>query len=275
MSEITKRDIAAFYDRLSPHFRELWGPHLHDGFYATGRESKEEAQDALVRYLAREAGVPIGARVLDVGCGMGATAVSLALDLGCDVTGITLSAVQVEIAQALAEEKGVAGSVRFEVMDADQAEFPEPFDAVWMVGVLGHLPDQAAFVRRSTRLLRPGGRFVLGDWMVPSDLDPEVRERLVEPVRQGMLMPTIRSLDETTRWFAEAGYRVLASRDLTAETLPTWDHGVSILKAKALWDLARELGRDALDLLAAIRGMKQAMAQRAIVYGAILAELPA
>ena len=273
--EISKADIAAFYDRLSPHFRSLWGPHLHDGYYRSGRESKEEAQEELVKFLAEQAELERDLRVLDVGCGMGATSVALARDLGCSVTGITLSEVQVEMARALAEEQGVADSVSFQVMDAEAIDLDGgPVDALWMVGVLGHLPDQQAFVRDSPRLLRPEGKFILGDWMVGADVTDIEREKMVEPVRAGMLMPTIFSLPETVRWFREAGYRIRIERNLTAETLRTWDHGVSILKAKAVWDLARELGPDALGLLAAIRGMKRAMRSRKIIYGVIIAERP-
>jgi tocopherol O-methyltransferase len=266
----TRREIRAFYDRLSPHFRDLWGPHLHDGYYRTGRESKEEAQDELVRHLAREGGLRRGAAVLDVGCGMGATAVMLAREHGCDVTGITLSPVQVGMARELAREAGVAA--RFELMDADEITLAERFDVLWMVGVLGHLPDQAAFVRRSPRLLEPGGRFVLGDWMLGEGVEPAEYEQHVEPVRRGMLMPAIHTLADTVGWFEAAGYRVLSARDLSAETARTWDLGVSIVRAPALLKLAASLGRDALELVRAIRGMRAAMRAGRVVYGQVVAE---
>jgi len=83
--------IRHFYDILSPHFRALWGPHLHDGFYETGKESKEDAQDKLVRYLSDFADLPRDAEGFDIGCGMGATSVWLAKNLGSRMTGITLS----------------------------------------------------------------------------------------------------------------------------------------------------------------------------------------
>ena len=74
-------------------------------------------KSTLVEFLASEARLPRGVRVLDVGCGMGATSVALARDHGCDVTGITLSEVQVEMAREHAREEGV--EARFLVMDAE------------------------------------------------------------------------------------------------------------------------------------------------------------
>lgn len=270
--EAAKARIRDFYDQLSPHFRDLWGPHLHDGYYARGAASKEEAQDHLVQVLAEAAGLQEGAEVLDVGCGMGATSVVLAKRWGCRTHGVTLSPVQVEIAQALAAREGVADRTRFEVRDAETLELDRAFDLLWMVGVLGHLPDQAGFVARSPRLLKPGGRFVLGDWMLGEGVGAEDRKRIVDPVLEGMLMPSIFSLAETAGWFQRAGYRLVETRDLTEATLPTWDEGVSITRAGPILKAAASIGFDALNLLAAIKGMKKAMRARAIIYGAMLAE---
>ena len=103
MTEQSYKDrIRDFYDLVSPHFREMWGEHLHDGFYPEGNETKEEAQDKLVAYLAGEAELEPGSLGLDIGCGMGATSVWLGRNLGCRMTGVTLSPVQVQLARALA-----------------------------------------------------------------------------------------------------------------------------------------------------------------------------
>ncbi len=265
-----KDRIREFYDAVSPHFRDLWGEHLHDGLYERGDETKEAAQEKLVAWLAATAGLAPGSRGLDVGCGMGATSVWLARELGCRMTGITLSPVQVEVARELARREGV--EARFDVADAEAASFPEPFDFVWMVGVLGHMADQQAFLERSPRLLRPGGRFVLADWVAAPDLSARDRRKFVEPVLAGMLMPDIASVDDYVAWLGQSGYRVVFSRDIAESTRKTWDEGVSITQAPRIARLARTLGRDALGLLSAIRGMRTAMDRGLIGYGVVVAE---
>lgn len=267
-----KARIAKFYDRLSPHFRDLWGPHLHDGYYARGATSKEMAQDHLVDYLAELSEIRPQAEVLDIGCGMGATSVALAKRWNCRTRGVTLSDVQVGIARELAAREGVADRARFDVADADNLQVDAPADVIWMVGVLAHLPDQAAFVSRSVDFLKPGGRFVLGDWMAGPNLTSEADRRRVEKVLDGMLMPSIFSRPETERRFAEAGYRIVASEDITAETAATWEEGVSIIQARKVANLAFSVGTDAVRLLMAIHGMKKAMADGLISYGVIVAE---
>lgn len=267
---VTKQAIREFYDLLSPHFHALWGVHIHDGLYLRGDETKEEAQEALVRFLVEKAEVRRGSRVLDVGCGIGGTSIWLARNLGCDTTGITLSPVQVDMARRLAAEAGVAS--RFLLMDAEEIALEGTFDALWMVGVLGHLPDQRAFVARSGRLLASSGRFVLGDWVSASALSERDRARYVEPVLRGMRMPEIFPLEDYVRWFEEDGYRVRWADDLTRLTVRTWDDGISIVKARALFALARALGRDTVSFVRSIRAMKLAMKRGKVAYGALVAE---
>jgi tocopherol O-methyltransferase len=271
MSQQDYKDrIRDFYDVVSPVFREFWGEHLHDGYYETGDESKSDAQEKLVRYLADAAQLPRDARGLDVGCGMGATSVWLAKNLGARMTGVTLSPVQVEVARQLAAREGV--EAEFRMQDADSLGAGEPFDFLWMVGVLGHLDDQRAFVEASPRLLNDGGRYVLGDWVASADLSERDRRKYVDPVLEGMLMPDIASIAEYERWFEASGYRVHVARDIAKSTRKTWDEGVSIIQAPKILKLAAEVGRDALGLLQAIRGMRKAMDRGLIGYGVVIAE---
>lgn len=267
-----KRAIARFYDRLSPHFRRLWGPHLHDGYYRTGREDRELAQQQLVEFLAERARVLRGCTVLDIGCGMGATSVWLAEHLGCRPTGITLSQVQVDMARELARERRVDAD--FRVMDAAHLDFAGTFDLVWMVGVLGHLPDQHAFLSESGRLLRSGGRFLLADWTLADSVSPSDFARFVEPTLRGMLMPQIVSAGEYVRWFEAAGLRTVEVVDITNETRPTWDKGLKIVQAPAVLRLALQLGSDAVELLAAVGHMRRAMRKGLIRYSVLVAQKP-
>jgi len=271
MTEQSYKDrIRDFYDVVSPHFREMWGEHLHDGYYENGDETKEQAQDKLVQHLAQQAEIERGSRGLDIGCGMGATSVWLARELGCRMIGVTLSPFQVQVARELAGREGV--EARFLLQDAESMTFDEPFDFAWMVGVLGHMADQRDFLRASWRLLRPGGRFVLADWVASPRLSADERKKYVDPVLEGMLMPDIASIDDYVEWFESSGYRVRLFRDIAKSTQRTWDEGVSLIQAPHLYRLAREAGRDALNLLGAIRGMRKAMGRGLIGYGIVVAE---
>jgi SAM-dependent methyltransferase len=101
--------------------------------------------------------VPAGGAVLDLGCGGG---VPLTRDLaasGYEVTGVDLSAVQIERARHLAP------AARFLHADATQVRFPpSSFDAVISLYALIHVPlgEQPPLLGRIGRWLRPGGWFL-------------------------------------------------------------------------------------------------------------------
>jgi tocopherol O-methyltransferase len=85
--------IRKHYDRLPFLYRFLWGEHLHHGYWDVN-QSAAEAQVRLMEVLAERAGVVRGSHVLDIGCGVGGSAIWLAKRFDCKVTGLTISPVQ-------------------------------------------------------------------------------------------------------------------------------------------------------------------------------------
>lgn len=98
-----------------------------------------------------------GARVLDVGCGGGILAESMALR-GADVLGIDLSTKPLKVAQLHALEAGVSSLAYREVaVEALAAEQPASFDVVTCMEMLEHVPNPASVVRACAALVKPGG----------------------------------------------------------------------------------------------------------------------
>lgn len=137
-------------------------------------------------------------RVLDVGCGIGGTSRYLASELGADVTGITISTKQVEIAKRLTKSAAAktpspsdasngakngdciklgSGSVRFIELDAEKMgdilAAEEKFDVVWISEALSHFPNKPLFFRNAQKSLKSGGKLVLADWFKGDDVSPE------------------------------------------------------------------------------------------------------
>src|SRR5882762_5687890 len=133
-----KSKIIEHYDVVSPYYYKLWGEHLHHGYWIRGDESKEKAQQQLIEHLARLAKIPQGAAILDVGCGFGASSLYLCKQFGARSTGITISQVQVEMANAAAARE--RAEARFCLMDAEAMTF-EKLLPVLIVGDRFHRPD--------------------------------------------------------------------------------------------------------------------------------------
>ncbi len=98
-----------------------------------------------------------GKRVLDVGCGGGILADSMARR-GADVLGIDLAAKPLKVAQLHAIEAGTPRIAYREVAaEALADEMPAGFDVVTCMEMLEHVPDPAAIVAACARLAKPGG----------------------------------------------------------------------------------------------------------------------
>ena len=107
-------------------------------YFPTGTETLEEAQVAKKRHIAAKLLLDRpGLEVLDIGCGWGGMALTLARDYGARVTGITLSTEQLGEARARAEREGLADRVRFELLD--YRTMTGRFDRIVSVGMFEHV----------------------------------------------------------------------------------------------------------------------------------------
>ena len=98
-----------------------------------------------------------GKRVVNVGCGGGILAESMA-QRGGDVLGIDLATKPLRVAQLHAIESGARGIAYREVaVEALAAEMPAQFDVVTCMEMLEHVPDPGSVVASCARLVKPGG----------------------------------------------------------------------------------------------------------------------
>src|SRR5947209_14223695 len=85
--------VERYYDTTLDLYEDLWGEHVHHGYWDPGETpdtqgaDRRAATDRLVRELVAFAGIRERSHVLDVGCGIGGSALYLAGALGCAVDG--------------------------------------------------------------------------------------------------------------------------------------------------------------------------------------------
>ena len=126
-----------------------------------------------------------GARVLDAGCGTGASAIPAAERVGPagSVTGVDIAERLLEIARRKAAAKGLR-NVAFRLGDMRRLGYPDAyFDAVVCVFAIFFAADMAAQVRELWRMVRPGGRLAVTTW----------GPRMFEPASSGW-RETVRAL---------------------------------------------------------------------------------
>jgi cyclopropane-fatty-acyl-phospholipid synthase len=125
----------------------------------------DEAQAAKKAHIAAKLALKPGQRVLDIGCGWGGMAITLAKLEQVEVLGITLSDEQLALARQRAEAAGVADRVRFELIDYRDLAAREPgrFDRIVSVGMFEHVgaPNYDVFFRACANLMTAEGAMLL------------------------------------------------------------------------------------------------------------------
>ena len=107
-------------------------------------------------YIDQHVGLA-GKRVVDVGCGGGILAESMAAR-GADVVGIDMGKAPLEVARLHLLESGLEVDYRRQSAESLAAEMPARFDAVTCMEMLEHVPDPASVVHACATLVKPGGQ---------------------------------------------------------------------------------------------------------------------
>jgi cyclopropane-fatty-acyl-phospholipid synthase len=119
--------------------------------------SLETAQLAKKRHIAAKLLVEPGHRILDIGCGFGGLAIYLARFCGAEVTGVTLSQTQLDVAKAAADDLDLSNVTDFRF--CDYREVKQTFDRIVSVGMFEHvgLNHYEEYFQKVVRLLNEDG----------------------------------------------------------------------------------------------------------------------
>ncbi|GBQ30559.1 class I SAM-dependent methyltransferase [Gluconacetobacter azotocaptans] len=136
----SRRNVAHHYD-LNGALYDLFldrDRQYSCAYFPRGDETLDEAQEAKKRHIAAKLRLDRpDLEVLDIGCGWGGMALTLARDYGARVTGITLSEEQLGVARRRAAEEGLSDRVRFELVD--YRAVTRRYDRIVSVGMFEHV----------------------------------------------------------------------------------------------------------------------------------------
>lgn len=228
----SKNNVAHHYDldgRLYSLFLDS-DKQYSCAYFAHPDMTLDDAQLAKKRHITAKLLVRPGDRVLDIGSGWGGLGLYLAETTGASVTGVTLSAEQLRVSNARAQEKNLSRSARF--LLEDYRDIPGPFERIVSVGMFEHVGVDFydTYFKRCAELLTDDGVMLLhsigrsegpdatnpwiAKYIFPGGYIPALSEALASIERAGLLVCDVEILRlhyaETLKAWRE---RFMARRD--------------------------------------------------------------
>lgn len=207
--------VADHYDELDAIYRSLWGEHVHHGLWERGDESVELAVAKLSDAVGERLGFGPGSRLVDIGCGYGATARRFAA-LGATVTGFTLSQAQIDAAPR-------APDVVLQCRDWLENGLPAAaYDGAYAIESSEHMADKPRFFAEARRVLRPGAPLVICAWLACDRPTRWQVDHLLEPICYEGGLPSMGDVGDYRTMAQEAGFESVDYRDLSEKVARTW-----------------------------------------------------
>jgi tocopherol O-methyltransferase len=255
MAKRPEPSVSGAYDATNVTFRVLrsygWGPMLNLGWFPFRRPFTlmnlvltplafvprlrlPAAQLKLVRRSIRMLQVEPTSRVLEVACGRGASSFVLAHEHpGTQVTAVDLLPENIAVARTL---YGNAPNLRFCEGDAMRLDLPDAsFDRVLCLEAAFHFPDRSLFLAELHRIVRPGGRVLIVDFMATADADA--------PVWASEEGDLVRAIWQWQRFDTEVQYRTNAETNgFHVDACHDWSPHVT-MPIQSLFNLVAWLGR--------------------------------
>ena len=221
----SNKDVEQYYDLSQTHYKRVWdlqrSRSLHYGYWDATTKNFHEALLNINKILAAKAGINKHHKVLDAGCGIGGSSLWLAKNIDCKVTGISLSAKQVQTANNLALAENLQSLASFEQLDFTATHYEsESFDIIWAIESVCHSSNKSKFINEAYRLLKKGGKLILADFFKKENL-AEKDAALITQWANGWAIDDFATIENFTEQLNNAGFHHPNIEDATTKIIPS------------------------------------------------------
>lgn len=216
--------VSRFYDVVTRFYEYGWGQSFHFAPRRSG-EGLHAAQHRLQVGVAEILGLGPGAKVADLGCGVGGPLINIAKTTGASITGLNLNAYQIARAERAVRRAGLQDTCGFLLANFMDVPLDDGhFDAAYSYEAICNAPHKNRCFTEFYRLLRPGGQIALTEWCLTErfDANDPVHRDVRDRIELTNAVPNLLTDSQLVDAMKEAGFEVLSAKDKAAESDPGW-----------------------------------------------------
>lgn len=274
--------IKKYYSDTQFEYRLVWNwrskhtPALHFGYYDEKATNHHRSVIRANEVLAEMGNIQNGTRIIDAGCGLGHSTLWLTEHFNARVTGITIVPRQVETMKKFIEKNKI-NNVNF----IEASYFNMPFednsvDVVWAIEAICHAKDKSQFYKEAYRVLKPGGKLLIGENLRTARPMEHEKEELLKEIFHSWAIPDLDTAEEHRSHALGSGFRSFENKDVTGNMIVSYRNLEEMCKRWAwLNKLLHALGiistvrRD--NMLGSLKQYK-AIKEKVFTYNHLLAE---
>ncbi len=189
----------------------------------------------LTNKLADKLELHENSKVLDIASGVGTSSIEIAKNFNAHITGIDLSAENIEISKIKADKLGLEEKTIFQVANAEELPFPDDyFDAIISECSFCIFPDKYRVTSEMYRVLKPGGILGISDVVLEKDLPPNLDHMIFRV----SCISDAQSVSKYLSYFKNGGFIALEAEDQREKIM---DLHKSIKKKIFLLEVAKNM----------------------------------
>ncbi|BBM84480.1 SAM-dependent methyltransferase [Candidatus Uabimicrobium amorphum] len=217
--------VKKYYENTDTSYQS-WGNNnayaMHYGYYDSKVQNHIDSLVEINQQISRTAKLKKGSKILDAGCGVGASSFWLARQFSCKVTGISIADHQVRKAKSTAKREGLQKLTEFQVQDFNQLSFPDnSFDVVWAQESYCHSENMTLTIKEANRVLKVGGLLIVADCFLVNNFIPSWQKMYLNFWMNGWAIPKLETAGSFYKTLTKNNFRVERKRDITSNIIPS------------------------------------------------------